>query len=86
MRMVWRPDGRALWQLRRSGERLELWEAEAGRWEWSRRAILDLGQPAASHLEHLPLTVSPASGELVMNRRTNFASLLVFEGVDASRW
>ncbi len=85
-RMVWRPDGRALWQLRRSGDRLELWEAETGRWEWSRRAVLDLGQPAASHLEHLPLTVSPATGELVMNRRTNLASLLVFEGVDASRW
>ncbi len=43
-------------------------------------------RPAASHLEHLPLTVNPATGELVMNRRTTLANLLVFENMDTRRW
>jgi len=46
----------------------------------SHRALYDW------YLEHLPLTVNPATGELVMNRRTNLASLLVFEGVNPARW
>ena len=85
-RMVWSLDGAFLWQLRRAGDSIELWETETGVWNWRRRSILDLGRPAVSHLEHLPLTVNPATGELVMNRRTNLASLLVFEGVDPARW
>ena len=85
-RLTWSRDGGLLWQLRRAGDRVELWEAEAGVWDWRRRSILDLGRPAASHLEHLPLTVNPATGELVMNRRTSLASLLMFEGVDRARW
>jgi hypothetical protein len=75
-----------LWQLRRAGERIELWEAAPDDWRWQWRSVLDLGRPAGSHLEHLPLTVSPTTGELVMNRRTNVASLLVFDNVDPSRW
>ena len=47
---------------------------------------LDFGMPAASHLEHLPLTVNPVSGDLVMNRRTTFSELLVFEGLEPDRW
>jgi dipeptidyl aminopeptidase/acylaminoacyl peptidase len=85
-RMVWSRDGRLLWQLRREGEKIELWQTVPGVWRWTRRSILDLGLPAASHLEHLPLTVSPRSGELVMNRRTTISSLLVFEGLDPERW
>ena len=85
-RLVWNRDGGLLWQLRRAGNRIELWEAETEIWDWRRRSTLDLGRPAASHLEHLPLTVNPATGELVMNRRTSLASLLVFEGVDPDRW
>ncbi len=85
-RLAWSRDGGYLWQLRRAGDQIELWEAEAGVWSWQRRSILDLGRPAVSHLEHLPLTVNPATGELVMNRRTSLASLLVFEGVDPARW
>ena len=46
----------------------------------------DLGLPPASHLEHLPLTVSPVTGELIMNRRTTLSTLLVFEGLDPERW
>jgi Tol biopolymer transport system component len=85
-RMVWSADGRLLWQLRRSGDEVELWEADAGVWKWRRRAVLDLGRPAASHLEHLPLTVHRETGELVMNRRTRVSRLLVFDGVDPDRW
>ena len=85
-RLVWSRDGGMLWQLRRAGDQIELWEAETGVWSWRRRSILDLGRPAVSHLEHLPLTVNPATGELIMNRRTSLASLLVFENVDPARW
>jgi Tol biopolymer transport system component len=85
-RLAWSRDGRLLWQLRRAGDQIELWEAESGVWTWRRRSILDLGRPAASHLEHLPLTVNPSTGELVMNRRTSLASLVVFDDVDPARW
>jgi hypothetical protein len=85
-RMVWSTDGRLLWQLRRSGDEVELWEADTGIWRWRRRAVLDLGRPADSHLEHLPLTVHRETGELVMNRRTTISRLLVFDGVDPDRW
>jgi hypothetical protein len=85
-RLVWSRDGRLLWQLRRAGSQIELWEADAGEWNWRRRSILDLGRPAPSHLEHLPLTVNPSTGDLVMNRRTSLASLLVFGGVEPDRW
>jgi len=85
-RMVWSADGRLLWQLRRSNDEVELWEVDAGVWRWRRRAVLDLGRPAASHQEHLPLTVNRETGELVMNRRTRMSRLLVFDGLDPDRW
>jgi Tol biopolymer transport system component len=85
-RLVWSAAGDRLWQLRRSADRLELWETEVTNWDWNRRATLDLGRPASSHLEHLPLTINPATGELVINRRTSFSGLLVFEDIDPSRW
>jgi hypothetical protein len=83
---VWSRRGSFLWQLRRSGENIELWETMPEAWTWVRRSTLDLGLPAASHLEHLPLTVSPRTGKLVMNRRTTLSTLLVFEGLDPDRW
>jgi Tol biopolymer transport system component len=85
-RLVWSRRGSFLWQLRRVGDRIELWESMPGDWRWSRRSTLDLGLPAASHFEHLPLTVNPISGDLVMNRRTTLSGLLVFEGLDPDRW
>jgi serine/threonine protein kinase len=85
-RLVWNRSGRLLWQLRRAGDQIELWEAAPAEWRWSRRSTLDLGMPAASHLEHLPLTVNPRTGELVMNRRTTLSTLVVFEGLDPDRW
>jgi serine/threonine protein kinase/Tol biopolymer transport system component len=85
-RLVWSRSGGLLWQLRRNGDRIELWETASGEWDWSRRSTLDLGMPAASHLEHLPLTVDPRSGELIMNRRSTASTLVVFEGLDPDRW
>jgi hypothetical protein len=85
-RLVWSRRGSFLWQLRRADDRIELWELMPEVWTWARRSILDLGLPAASHLEHLPLTVSPITGELIMNRRTTLSTLLVFEGLDPERW
>ncbi|MFV2071582.1 MAG: protein kinase [Thermoanaerobaculales bacterium] len=85
-RLVWSIDGERLWQLRRVGDEIELWEAAEGVWEWRRRSVLDLGRPPATHMEHLPLTVDPTTGLLVMNRRTAIGSLLVFEDLDPQRW
>ncbi len=85
-RLVWSDDGQWLWQLRRAGDEVELWQAAVGEWVWSRRAVLDLGRPPSSHLEHLPLTINPGNGELVINRRTTFSGLLVFDRLDPSRW
>jgi Tol biopolymer transport system component len=85
-RLVWSADGRWLWQLRRAGEAVELWEADVGVWRWRRRSVLDIGRPAGSHFEHLPLTISVATGDLVMNRRTTTSGLLLFEGLDPDRW
>jgi len=84
--LAWRPDGRALWQLRRSGEGLELWEADAGRWKWRLRGRLDIGGAAPPHMEHLPFTVDPGAGRLVLNRRSSSAELLVFGGLQPRRW
>jgi dipeptidyl aminopeptidase/acylaminoacyl peptidase len=85
-RLVWSADGRLLWQLRRAGEAVELWESEVGVWNWRRRSVLDIGRPAGSHFEHLPLTVNSVTGDLVMNRRTTVSGLLLFEGLDPKRW
>jgi len=85
-RMVWSADGELLWQLRRSGDAVELWEADIGVWRWRRRSVLDIGRPVGSHFEHLPLTVNARTGDLIMNRRTTVSGLLLFEGLDPSRW
>ncbi len=83
----WSPGGNRLWQVRRNDEGgLELWEAPAGSWNWSLRSLLDVGGEAPPHMEHLPFTVSPASGRLVMNRRKASSELLVFSGLDPRRW
>jgi len=84
--LAWRPDGSFLYQLRRRGADLELWEAGTGSWEWRLKGSLDLGAPAPPHMEHMPFTVDHATGRLVMNRRSSSAELLVFHGVRPSRW
>jgi serine/threonine protein kinase/dipeptidyl aminopeptidase/acylaminoacyl peptidase len=85
-RLVWSLDGRRLFQLRRSGDRLELWQAEVGGWSWRKRSVLDLGISPSFHVEHLPLTVDPSNGRLIVNRRTSSSALIVFDGLDPERW
>ncbi len=84
--VAWRPDGGALWQLRRSGERLELWECDVRGWRWRRRSTLDLGGPAAPYQEHVPFTVDRATGRLLLNVRRSASRLVVLSGLDPSRW
>ncbi len=84
--LAWRPDGEALWQLRRKGADLELWEAKVGLWRWSLKARLDLGAPAPPHMEHMPFTVDRTAGRLVLNRRSSSAELLIFRGLQPKRW
>lgn len=85
-RVVWDRVSGDLQQLRRRDETIELWQAEPGDWRWSRRSALDIGGPPRIQLEFLPLTVDPASGRLIMNRRTAVSSLVVFDGIDLDRW
>jgi len=85
-RLAWSRDGTRLYQLRREDERLELWEASVDRWEWTRRAVLDIGTRPQTHTEHLPFTIDPTSGRPVLNRRSSVSSLLVYEGLDPTRW
>jgi hypothetical protein len=85
-RLVWSPDGEWLWQLRRAGETVELWQAEVDGWSWQRRTRIDVGGTPSSHLEYLPLTVNPSTGDLVINRRTTFSGLVLLEGLDPAHW
>ncbi len=84
--LTWSPDGRQLWQVRRTLDSLELWQADVGRWSWRRRTVLGIGAPPPPHMEHLPFTLDPVSGRLVLNRRSSTGALVLFEGIDASRW
>ncbi len=84
--LAWRRDSRVLWQLRRNGDQLELWEAAVGSWRWRRTSVLESGVSLAPHVEHLPITVDPLSGSLVFNRRSVRSELLVFDGVNRGRW
>jgi dipeptidyl aminopeptidase/acylaminoacyl peptidase len=84
--LAWSPDGRYLWQLRRSGDELELWQAEAGLWQWSRRTVLDTGGIPPPYMENLPFTVDPVSGRPVLNRRMFTSELVVFSGIHPARW
>ena len=85
-RAVWRPDGRALWQIRRSAGNLELWECAVGTWKWRRMSVLDIGISPSPYTEYLPFTVDPVSGRLALHRRTTTGELIVFSGIDPARW
>jgi Tol biopolymer transport system component len=85
-RVAWSATGDWLLQLRRVGDDIELWQAEAGNWSWSRRSRLDTGSRPAPQLEYLPLTTDPSSGHLLINRRGSVSTLMVFEGIDPQRW
>lgn len=85
-RLAWSRDGKDLFQLRREGETIVVYRAEAGRGEWRKGAVLDLDGPAPEHFEFQPLTVDPSTGELVLNRHISRSTLMVFEGLDPDRW
>ncbi len=85
-RTVWRPDGRALWQLRRGTNTLELWECSVKNWRWRRRAVLDLGVPPPPYSEYFPFSADAATGTLAIHRRTTIGQLIVFSGIDPNRW
>ncbi|NOZ77999.1 MAG: protein kinase [Acidobacteria bacterium] len=85
-RTVWRPDGRALWQLRRGKNALELWECSVKGWRWRRRSVLDLGVPPVPYAEYFPFSVDPGTGALAIHRRTTIGELIVFSGIDPRRW
>ncbi len=84
--LAWSPDGTLLWQLRRAGAEIELWQARRGRWTWERRGVLDLGGRPGPQMENMPLTIDAATGRLVMNRRSMNGQLLVLSGLEPSRW
>jgi serine/threonine protein kinase len=87
-RVVWDRRTGELLQLRRAeaDDAIELWQAQPGVWQWSRRSVLDLGIRPPIQIEYLPLTVDAASGRLIINRRTGTSSLVVFDGIDLDRW
>ncbi|MCP4898037.1 MAG: protein kinase [bacterium] len=85
-RLVWSNENGRLWQLRREGNLIELWQCTVGEWRWRKRSTLDVGGAPASHFEFLPLTVHPVTGELVMNRSTVESALMILEGLDPARW
>ena len=85
-RLVWHKDEGLLMQLRLNGGKLELWQCEPGLWQWSRRSGLDVGLERTVHEAYRPLTVDPASGRLIINRRSSADRLVLFEGLDPARW
>jgi len=87
-RVVWDQRSGDLLQLRRSEDdaAIELWQTNPRQIRWTKRSRLDLGVRPPIQLEFLPLTVDPGTGRLVMNRRTGNSRLVVFDGVDLSRW
>ncbi|MGE5235861.1 MAG: protein kinase domain-containing protein [Acidobacteriota bacterium] len=84
--LAWPPRGDVLWQLRRSALGLELWEARVGEWHWRHVRGIDLGAPPAPQAEHVPFTVDPRTGALVINRRSSTGELLLFDGIEPDRW
>ncbi len=84
--LAWAPDGGELWQLRRAGDTLEVWSAQVGVWEFRRRGPVPLAGVPDVHTEHLPLSVNPVTGELVIIHRSVYGELLLFEGADPARW
>ena len=87
-RVVWDHLSGDLLQLRRSEDdgAIELWQARSDEARWTMRSRLELGARPPIQIEFLPLTVDPATGRLVMNRRIGTSRLVVFDGVDVDRW
>ncbi len=85
-RTVWRPDGQALWQLRRGSHALELWECSEKDWHCHRRSVLNLGSEPSPYAEYVPFSVDMTTGTLAIHRRTTTGRLTIFSGIDPDRW
>lgn len=81
----WGRDG-TLWQVRRGEAGLELWGATVDHWQFGKVSAIPLPTPPGVHAEHLPFTVAPDTGELVLIHRSVYGELLLFSGIDARRW
>ncbi len=84
--LAWARDGQVLWQVRRGADELELWAAAVGTWQFRRLGAVPLGSAPGVHAEHLPLTVDPVTGEVVIIHRSIYGELLLFSGADPARW
>ncbi len=83
---AWTPDGRALWQIRRKGEGIELWRCAVKSWRWRRVRALDPGGPVFAYQEFLPFSVEPGTGRLLLNLRRDTGELVLFDSLEPSRW
>lgn len=84
--LAWAGDGEFLWQVRRVAGELEVWAAPAGSWQFRRLGPVPLGGVPGVHAEHLPLSVDPVTGELVIIHRSISGELLLLSGADPTRW
>lgn len=84
--LAWSPQGDALWQVRRGRTGLELWSATPGEWQFRRLGSIPLPSAPAVHAEHLPLSVDPTTGELILVHRSFYGELMLFQGADPRRW
>lgn len=84
--LAWAPAGDTLWQVRRQEDELELWAASVGSWQFRRLGSIPLPSAPPVHAEHLPLRVNSDTGELVLIHRSMYGELLVFSGIDPTRW
>ena len=84
--LAWSQDGTVLYQVRRAGDALEVWAAQVGRWDFRRLGPVPLEGAPAVHTEHLPVSVDPTTGEVVIIHRSMYSELLLFRGADPARW
>ena len=84
--LAWARQGSVLYQVRRAAAELELWAAPAKSWQFRRLAVVPLPGGPGVHAEHLPLSVDPVTGELVIIHRSIYGELLLFSGADPARW
>lgn len=84
--LAWTRDGGTLWQVRRGAGELELWAATAGSWQFRQIGEIPLPGSPGVHAEHLPLSVDPVTGDLVLIHRSIYGELLLFSDADPTLW
>ena len=83
--VVWQQDGTLL-QPRWDGDRLDVWQATAPAWAWSRGSRLEAGTVDGGRVEVDAIAVDPTSGRLLAMRRELRMSLVVVSGLDPAAW